>query len=548
MANLVILQGPDAGRQFALGPGRSVIGRQPGSDVYLESLAVSRQHAYVSSEEGGWFIEDAGSSNGTFVNEGRFEGRMPLTEYDTIQIGPYVLALRPAPAPKPREDDGPIIRASVAALPSNQTLYAQNPALKLQVVLEIAQHLARTPEEALLGKLLDHLLSLFPQADRGLVLLCQDDQPDGLRLAECRVRNKDNSQAHKPPADFPYSRTLVRRALEAGEGILSEDIESDVELHVSTLLALKIRSLLCVPLVCKDGRRLGVLQLDNARRGAAFRAEDLELLTAIALQAAVVLDNAALHAERLRDERLRVEVAMARDIQTGYLPSEFPSGEAGFELFARVEPAHEVSGDLYDFFPLQDGRLAFCVGDVSGKGLPAALFMVAVHALFRHLAQTETGPAETLRRLDTALAADNSAGKFVTLACGVYDPPSGEMVLATAGHPPPLLRRPDGQVEPVAVSGGLPLGYGEVGAGLADTRRMLAPGETLILYTDGFTEGRDPGFRDLFGEARLREALGGPRTELPLAACADEARAAVQHFTGGSAPQDDLTLLLLRRT
>jgi serine phosphatase RsbU (regulator of sigma subunit) len=361
------------------------------------------------------------------------------------------------------------------------------------------------------------------------------------------VRDPENGTVRAPESACDYSRTLVRRALASGEGILSEDVAGDEQLQISTVVALKLRSLMCVPLVCKDGRRLGVLQLDCSRLTAAFRAEDLELLTAIALQAAVVLDNAALHAERLRDERLRLEVGMAREIQSGFLPVNFPQGETGFEMVAQVEPAHEVSGDLYDFFELEDGRLAFYVGDVSGKGLPAALFMVAVHALFRHLALTGGGPADTLRRLDAALAADNVSGKFVTVAHGVYQPRTGELVLATAGHPPPLLRRPDGRVEPVRVHGGLPLGYGEVGPGLAESRLMLASGETLILYTDGFTEARAPSGRTLFGEQRLREILGGSRTPMPLQACANEARAAVQRFTGGTAQEDDLTLLLLRR-
>src|SRR5262249_58167059 len=135
------------------------------------------------------------------------------------------------------------------------------------------------------------------------------------------------------------------------------------------------------------------------------------------------------------------ELAMAREIQQGFLPADFDRFRgAGFELFARVHPAREVSGDLYDIVPLPDGRLSFFVGDVSGKGMPAALFMVAVHALCRHLAADASSPAATLVRLNTALAADNPSGQFVTLAHGLYDPQSGEVVLTSAGHPLPLIR------------------------------------------------------------------------------------------------------------
>src|SRR5262249_18443610 len=145
--------------------------------------------------------------------------------------------------------------------------------------------------------------------------------------------------------------------------------------------------------------------------------------------------------------------------------------------------AYEVSGDLYDFFFLEDGRLAFYVGDVTGKGMPAALFMVAVHTLFRHLASSTSSPAATLAQLDAALAADNPSDKFVTVAHGLYDPRSGAVVLAAAAHPLPLLRRADGRVEEVPLRTSVPIGYGEVKTDLADKWLTLAPGETLIFYT-----------------------------------------------------------------
>src|SRR5262245_43547409 len=159
MARLIALEGPEPGREFPLKPGPSLIGRQFDAVVFLEELAVSRQHAVVIWDGGGYFVEDLGSSNGTFVNGQRVAGRHPLTESDRLQIGPYVLTLRCDEPAMPTPDE-PIIRASVAAQPSNSTLYTDNPAYKLQVVMEIAQPLARTPEHALLGKLLDHMLDL----------------------------------------------------------------------------------------------------------------------------------------------------------------------------------------------------------------------------------------------------------------------------------------------------------------------------------------------------------------------------------------------------
>lgn len=540
MAELVAIKGPHAGQRFALAGDSALIGRQPDVDVYLDSLAVSRQHARVFRENGSYFIEDVGSSNGTFVNGSRLTTRSPLTERDVVQIGPYVLGLRGNP-PASEGDTDHLIRSRVEALPSNHTLFATNAAYKLQVVLEIAQHLGHTLDtDALLNKLLEQLFRLFPQADRGMVLMCGRDH---FVVRAQRTRQKGER------GDYPYSRTLVRRALDDGVGLLSENVGDDSQLVMSaTLLSLKLRSFLCVPLIGWEGKRLGIIQLDCLRQGQAFRHEDLELLTAIGLQVAVVLENVSLHAERLREERLRQELLMARDIQQAFLPTDFAVlGLDGAELFARVHPAREVSGDLYDFFPLPDGRLAFFLGDVSGKGMPAALFMIAVRTLARHLAPSASGPAELLQRLNTALADDNPTALFVTLAHGVYDGRDGSVTLATGGHPPPLLRRADGRVEEFPLRPGMMLGSTPVYPTLPDSRVVLQPGETLILYTDGFTEAFAPDGRTMFGRDRLADVLGGAPTELPLERWAEEASAAVQRFTGQDELQDDQTLLLLRR-
>jgi sigma-B regulation protein RsbU (phosphoserine phosphatase) len=230
------------------------------------------------------------------------------------------------------------------------------------------------------------------------------------------------------------------------------------------------------------------------------------------------------------------------------LPVNFPAPEEhGFELFARVNAAREVSGDLYDFFFLPDGRLAFLVGDVSGKGMPAALFMVAIRSLTRHPATADKSPAETLRQLNAALAAGNYSGMFVTLVYGMYDPASGHVVLASGAHPQPLLRNADGRVEVVPLHSSRPLGLEVGGMGLTDTELTLAPGAALVLYTDGFTEACAPDSQTLFGLPRLQEALGGPRTQMSLQACADHVETVVAQFTEATSLQDDQTLFLLRR-
>lgn len=554
MAILITLQGPDVGRKFPLEAPVTVLGRQFDSTICLPGRAVSRQHAQILKRDDGFVVEDLNSSNGTFLNGKRIPpgAPLPLTERDTLQVGPYLFALRPQPTVATTEPSL-VVREQVSAVSFNQTIYGHDPAQKLQVLLEISQHLARTLDlEPLVHKLLDQLMRLFPQADRSMVLLLEEDR-FVVRGQRCREP--------QDAASYPYSRTIVRRALDEGIGILSEDAKADKRFEASdTLTSLALHSVICVPLIGQERKRLGVIQVDRFRRGLAFRTEDLHLLTTISLQVAVALENAQLHAERLQEERLHQELAFAREIQQGFLPAElegFPN--ADFEIFGKVYPARQVAGDLYDFLQIPprpagergggDGepRLSFFVGDVSGKGMPAALFMVAVRTLGRHVATEAASPSETLRKLNAALAADNPSGMFVTLAHGIYTPGSGEIVLASGGHPPPLLRRRDGTVEDVPVENGRLLGFDEGELNLSDARLILAPGEALVFYTDGFTEAREPEGRKMFGTRRLKEVVRGFDCDTDLARCTDLARAAVEEYTHARELQDDLTVLILRR-
>ncbi|HYT95383.1 MAG TPA: SpoIIE family protein phosphatase [Gemmataceae bacterium] len=551
MAILLTLQGPEVGHRYPLEGAITVLGRQADATICLSAKAVSRHHAQIVQAEGGYFLEDLDSSNGTFLNGTRLNPhvRVRLTEQDHLQIGPYLFGLRLSALTPPPTTTEPslIIRDQVSVVGGlSGSVYGQDPAQKLQAVLEIAQHLARTLDlRQLLAKLLDQLMNLFPHADRALVLLCEEDR---LEVRGQRLRDGQAAPGHL------YSRTIVKKALDEGVGIRSDDIQGDERFQsVNTILTLDIHSLLCVPLLGQNGRPLGVLQLERFRRGQPFRMEDLQLLSTIGLQVAVVLENAALHEELLRKERQDQELALAREIQQGFLPTEFERfKDSGFELFARVLPAREVSGDLYDFFPLADGRLSFFVGDVSGKGIPAALFMVAVHTLCRHVGAAGDSPAATLIKLNDALAADNPQGQFVTLAHGIYTPTTGEVVLSSGGHPLPLLRRADGRVAPLNHRTGRMLGYPGGLATLTDARFTLTPGELMVFYTDGFTEAKEPTKeserRSMFGLPRLQQVVAGFDSKAPLEICAERAKTEIDQFTRSKELQDDLTLFLLRRT
>jgi serine phosphatase RsbU (regulator of sigma subunit) len=537
-----VVQGTGVGRQFELEGREVIIGRQPDVDLHLDAREVSRRHARILIEGSQYFLEDLESSNGTFVNSIKLQGKTALQPQDQIRMGPYLFRFEATPT----SEVDVVIRAETVAQTSNLDLFRGDAGRKLQAVLEIAHQMARSLNlDELLSRVLESLFRLFPQADRGLILMVEGDQQV--------VRAMQTRRMAQTPGPA-YSRSVVRRVLEGGVGIVAEDAAADSRfVTTQTLNNLGIRSFLCVPLKVHDGRPLGVLQMDRVGFGAPFTRDDLDLLTAVSLQISVVLENAALHAEllekELEKERMQREMALAREIQEGFLPQELaplPAGQA--DLFARVYPAMDVSGDFYDFFPLDDRRIAFAVADVSGKGIPAALFMTGVRALSRHLAQQARTPARVLQELNDALAGDNPTAMFVTMAFGTMDVTTGDVVISSGGHPPAVLRGTDGRVEEVEMPPGRLLGFSKGALPLTDTRLRLGPGDTLMLYTDGVTEalGGSDG-RTMFGIERLQSTLRGLPAGQPLEAWGHRIRAQVDQFSSAETLKDDITLLLLRR-
>ena len=238
------------------------------------------------------------------------------------------------------------------------------------------------------------------------------------------------------------------------------------------------------------------------------------------------------------------EIGIAREIQMAMLPKG-GSGADRFEscqIAAALEPAWSVGGDLYNYFTSTHEKLWFAVGDVSGKGVPAALFMVKTNTLLRSVAGVLEDPARILAELNRELSHDNDTCMFVTLMIGVVDARTGELALASAGHNAPVLRSADGTCRFLEFEGGQVLGFDETAEFPAWTSR-LEPGDTLLLYTDGVTEAFDASDQ-MFSDERLLEVVSG----LPDSAAGVTAGVlrAVHAFAGGHAQSDDITIVALR--
>jgi sigma-B regulation protein RsbU (phosphoserine phosphatase) len=268
--------------------------------------------------------------------------------------------------------------------------------------------------------------------------------------------------------------------------------------------------------------------------------------------------GASLEKKRLRDEivrhldRIEQELAAARDIQLSMVPHDFPAptAERPVEIFATLEPARQVGGDLYDVFPTEDGRMAVVVADVSDKGAPAALFMARaktlthmVVTLLRSASGAPPTADEILARVNRELCRDNAHSMFVTLFFGLLDPATGKLEFCNAGHNIPYLIAPDGDVAPLTGPRCKPLGI-RAGLPYASGTAALAPGACLFLFTDGITEAMD-GTGALFSEERL-EATLAPLAGQPPRAVVEGVIGAVRGFAGSAPQSDDIAAMALR--
>ncbi len=291
------------------------------------------------------------------------------------------------------------------------------------------------------------------------------------------------------------------------------------------------------------------LNLSNRR----LRQKRLEITTGISQQAALAIQNSLLQNEMVERERMEREMQLARQIQTTFLPQSLPD-IPGWELQARWRTAREVGGDYYDYFMLPDGRFGLVIADVADKGMPAALFMTLVRTLVRATIQNIEAPEEVLMRVNDILTPDAPDGMFVTLVYAVLCLESGELRYANAGHNLPIVLHPPDRTPKHLKKGGMAMGVME-GASIEGHSITLAPGDYLVMYTDGVTEAFSPEGK-LFGDERLFQAVAqayvpqgngeNPESEsaLGLLEAIDQS---VQDFIAAAPASDDLTLLVLRR-
>lgn len=520
------------------------VGRAMDNDLsFPEEADLSRRHLVVERSGMGWLVRDLDSKNGTRLNGVAIHGAVALRPGDRIQAGRLVLELQPTaqehlPA-HPLEQAGASSTATIAVrldhlMPARpEQGAAVEPPLKsashLQALLHAGVELAGTMSLADLLPLILHLAANAVGAARGVLLLDENGE-----LVPRAVRGRP----------FQISRTAQERVLKGRESLLIQDARSDEKLRMqASIISQGVRSLLAVPLQTEE-RVIGLIYLDSASAARAFTREDLNLITVMANMAAVRIEIARLAEVEARERRVSLEMEQAAEIQRGLLPACEPS-PPGLEVAAFNQSCYFAGGDYYDFFERPDGRLMIVVGDVAGKGMPAALLMASMQARLQVLVEGERDLARLTATLNRITAGHCPGNRFVTLFLCEVDPLSGDMSYVNAGHNPPLVLRRNGNIEALP-GGGLILGVLR-GAQYEAMCGRLDEGDVLVLFSDGVTEAEDAATGEQFGEERLAAVLSAAAMCAPDEMIA-RVRATVSAFAGSVSGSDDFTLVIVKKT
>ncbi len=384
-------------------------------------------------------------------------------------------------------------------------------------------------------------IDLTRLSDRFLTVIQQTMQPYTVSLWTLTTNEQQKQSVSMELIKVADDDPLIAYVLSHSESLqidrlqLDSPIVQEMKLHGAEII---------LPLA-NQGKLLGLLILGPHLKGEAYNREEFSILNTLAPQVAPALSVAqmvqAQQAQVSEHERIEQELRTAREIQHTFLPKDVPAIR-GWQLVAYYQSAREVGGDFYDFLFFEDGRLGLVIGDVAGKGIPAALVMTATRTMLRTAAQATASPGEVFARANELLYAEIPSKMFVTCFYAVLDPTSGFMRYSNAGHDLPYRHYKDGVSELRAT--GMPLGL-MPGSLYEEHEITIASGDSLFFYTDGLVEAHNP-HREMFGFPRLKTLLEKPSDGTSLFnLLLDE----LKSFTGEAWEQeDDITMVTLQRT
>jgi sigma-B regulation protein RsbU (phosphoserine phosphatase) len=524
------------------------IGRQADNHLVLRDSRASRTHARIVRERNEYVIEDAGSRHGVFVNGKRVQSQA-LHASDRIDFGfpdsyQLIFALDGAELARLMDQFG----APEKPEPVPAATGAGANLAKLRAVLEVARTLqAGFSTQDVLNAVVDAALAVTG-AERGFLLLRKNGD------LETRVA-RNRAGATLEADDLRVPRHVLKRALEQRRELLSMnfDPQGTGEFQPERSVAdLELRSVISVPLVrlnrlqgdtttllAAADETVGVLYMDSRLSAADLAGGNRELLQTLAIEASTILENARLLEEERAKQRMEEELDVARMIQQNLLPRHLPE-EGWFRACGGSAASHQVGGDYFDVIPAGPEAWTAVVADVSGKGVSSALLAALLQGAFLAVSHGDTDLHQRLERINALLIERAEGYKYATVFYCLLER-RGRLHYVNAGHCPPLIARAEGGLESLPASG-MPVGLIE-SADFEVRDIMLAPGDKIVIYTDGVTEAQNLQ-GEFFGRQRLRQAVAQHSGE-SYSALYDAVQGAIAGFTEGASQADDITLVVI---
>jgi phosphoserine phosphatase RsbU/P len=527
------------------------IGRKAENDLQLLSDTVSRQHAEIVYEQDIYHLVDVGSKRGTFVNDQLIE-RYALQHLDRIRIGgeedqEIIFLDETIEKASAIFDSSPNLALS-AALPDRSRSSSANEELqKLSRFIEVNQafKFSLTPDDVLC-LIVDAAIEIT-QAERGFLMLRNDNGDLEFKVARDRARNWLIGN------EFAMSRSVVEDAFKQNRSIIINDaLETASNLARVSVRSLDLRSIACIPLrrfqmsenmdattVLKRDV-IGVLYVDSHLTGSSLTETSLRLLESLAFEATKSLESVRLMSEEQEKKNLELELNMARQVQVALSPTALKQGEY-FEVALHSIPSRYVGGDFYDLIPLQDGGSVFVLGDVSGKGIAAALLGAMAQGALQAQFASNFPLTDVIAGLNKVLVQRSASNSFITLFCAVLDS-EGNFTYINAGHNLPILARKDGGAERLTTKS-VVLGAFDFARYQSRQTRLMS-GDVVVIYTDGVTEAVNSK-NEMFGDERL-ENLISENVQLSAEEIKGRILDEVLSFTRGLPQGDDITLIVLK--
>ena len=533
------------------GRGEITIGRSDENHLVLEANGVSRRHARIFLSHGCHTIEDLGSHNGTALDGRQLRSPQPLRDGSEIQISVYTLSYRGGASPgaspllseelssttrihSARIDD--LLRSSTTQAPSARS--APPHPLLAKLDRAGAALMGHAPLAELQQRIVD-LAGELLEPERAALLLperaCLEDGTE-LKLRVAATFGTDDSER------LLLSRSVIRRTMEERHAVLIADLSADPQLASQESIVLHgISSALCVPL-WDDKSVIGLLYADRRRLPLPYTQEDLHLLGLIGHLAAIKISETRALDELRRGEQIREELEKAARIQAHLLPSG-PLAGAGFSIAGRNVPCLGVTGDYFDYRVEAGGTLFLALGDISGKGMSAALLMSNLHAMVHSLSSSGLSLSEMAARINETVHVTMHGEQMITLFLARLILGSGRLEYLNAGHTPALRREAGGEI--YELPSGAPCLGPFPDSEYRSVNTIMAPGDLLLVASDGIEEAENAA-EEQFGEERIMRFLHAA-AELSPAEIVDGLIAAAIAFGEPERPRDDITVIALRR-